>query len=127
VNIEYGGDMVLSNVGNHPEGHNRFLTLLVGSLVGDMVSYSLSLTIRQLLRRVVFFLNNWLITSPVIYGREGLCHAVRNGTHVNFETARSRKQLHIALQCSGGFQKLVPVVDETSEKPCAFYGQFMFY
>jgi hypothetical protein len=34
-----------------------------------------------------------------------------NGTHANFETARSRKQFHIAPQCSGGFQKLIPVVD----------------
>jgi hypothetical protein len=47
-----------------------------------------------------------------------------NGAHVNFETSRSRKQLYIALQCSGAFQTLVPVVDWTSEKPCAFNVQF---
>jgi hypothetical protein len=51
---------------------------------------------------------------------------VMNGTHVNFETVRSRKQHYITLQCSGGFQKLVPVAGWTSEKPYAFNAQFIF-
>jgi hypothetical protein len=47
------------------------------------------------------------------------------GTHANFETARSRKGLYSALLCSGGVQKVVPVVGWTSWKPPAFTVRFL--
>lgn len=47
--------------------------------------------------------------------------------HFNFGTVRNRRRTYLALECRGGFQKLVKFVGWISYKPRALLLHFLFF